>query len=270
MQQHNQTFYIMYANVACKIIAPGQWSKYFAKLYRQSAVVHYTTSRPKCKYIACITIICRNSKFVFCKFSTKPNPLLYKIFTSNDPLYLFPSVHQLIARILNIQFHLAGGFVLHSSAILIEGRILLFTGESGRGKSTIVDMIHHHKPQSFILSDNSTFIRQNGKNFVVYPSPYFEANRINTIQTVLPIKAPYTIGAVYFPFHATHNKVVKLTFREKILLIQKNSHIPYKPDVLFTASEKIKFSKTIFRFVRNTKIQKLEFVKNSSFMYHIL
>lgn len=268
-KQHNDTFYLSFANVACRVHAPKEWHKYFAKFYSSTLLVRYTTSRPRSAHLATITIHTSPSRHVRLTFMTHASLAEYDIYASNDPLFLFPAVHQLIARIFNIMFHLAGGFVLHASAIYVGGKTLIFAGESGRGKSTIVDMIHEHIPHSFILSDNSVFIRQQGKQFVMYPSPYLEANRIHEGRLMPSKPAPYPIDEVYFPFHAQINRVSPLPFITATQLIQKNSHIPYSPNKLFTPSTKARFGKTIFRFLHTVSPQKLEFAKSKAFLYHI-
>ena len=267
--QRNDTFYLSFANVACRVHAPKEWHKYFAKFYSSTQLVRYSVSRPRSMHIATITIHTSPSRHVRLTFMARAGLTKYDIYASNDPLFLFPSVHQLIARIFNIMFHLAGGFVLHASAIYVQDKTLIFAGESGRGKSTIVDMIHQHVPHSFILSDNSVFIRQQGKQFVMYPSPYLEANRIHEGRLMPSKAAPYPIHEVYFPFHAPFNRVSPLPFVTATQLIQKNSHIPYNPDKLFTPDEKVRFGKIIFRFLHTVSPQKLEFAKTKAFLYHI-
>ena len=266
----NKTFFVIYAGVACGIEAPAEWCKYFKKLYEQSETIKYTDTRPRFKNIASLVIRETTANHTELKLIALPGLHKYEVIASSAPILLFPAVHQFISRILNIMFHLSGGFVLHASSIHTEKKVFLFAGESGRGKSTIVDFIHLHKPESYILSDNSAFIRKIQNTFVVYPSPYLEANRLAMLQSHLPDGSPYPISAVYFPYHALHNNIVKLPFREKIQLIQKNSHIPYQSKILLTASQTSLFGKTIFDFIRTVNIRKLEFVKNNSFIYHIL
>lgn len=249
--------------------APAEWCKYFRKLYKHSHILTYTETPPGAKYSATLTIKETDSASVTLEFIPGSDLKTYQVQASNTPLFLYPSVHQLISRILNIMFHLSGGFVLHASAIHTGKEVLLFAGESGRGKSTIVDYICQKWPDSIILSDNSAFIRRMGKSFVVYPSPYLEVNRLRTLQSNLPPYPPYKISAVYFPFQEKANKVMELEFGEKIRLIQKNSHIPYRPDLLFDNSQIRGFSKLIFGFVESVKILKLEFVNDASFLYHI-
>lgn len=263
------TSYIQYANTACKVIAPFEWQKYLKKLYESSTFLTCTDSRPCVQKIASLTIQEKPYLHTTLKLLSHPRLSNYKIIASPDPLFLYPSVHQIISRILNIMFHLSGGFVLHSSAIHINNKTFLFVGESGRGKTTIIDMLHKHKKNSYILCDNSAFIRQIDGLYVVFPSPYLEANRIGTIQNTIQFEIPCKIDTVYFPYHASHTVITKLNLSERLKLIQKNSHIPYDPKVLFNKKESKIFGRMIFQFIHSVEMYKLGFVNNESFMYHI-
>jgi hypothetical protein len=166
-------------------------------------------------------------------------------------------------------FHRSGGFVLHASSVHSNGRTYVFAGTSGRGKSTIADIIAQKHPGTLILSDNSAFIRKQNGRFVLFPSPYIEPNRLAMLQTKFRPLPPYEIDAVYFPFHAKKNIVSDLSIHDKISFIQQNSHIPSAPGILFTKSETTAFAKTVFSFIQDVPIHKLEFVKSSAFLYNI-
>lgn len=269
-QPLDDLFYLSFANVACEVHAPKEWQKYFIKLYASTQLLHYSTTRPACEQIAAVTIHTANSRQVKLKFVTRKSLLEYDVYASDYPLFLFPSVHQCFARIFNILFHLAGGFVLHASSILMNDRVFIFAGESGRGKSTIADLFHQHFPESFILSDNSAFIQRKDNQFVLYPSPYMEANRVYEGRIIPQTPPPYLIQEIYFPFHAEKNQVTSLSFIEATQLIQKNSHIPYNPSKLFSPQAKTNFAKEIFDFIHTVSPQKLEFVKTKAFLYHII
>jgi hypothetical protein len=264
--KNKKNFYIKYAEVACKISSSPEWKKYLKKLYSKSSILNFSETKPNVKIIANLQIKELNFNEPELKFITHKNDLLsYVIETSKHPLFFFPTVHQLLARIFNILFHLNGGFVLHASSLLIDNNVFIFSGESGRGKSTIVDILKNKFVHSMILSDNSAFISKEKSSFVLYPSPYMESNRIEMIQQNLSNKKPFNIKAVYFPFHSKKNTVDELTFSEKISLIQKNSHIPYQSSILFEEKTRKQFAKIIFAFVGTQEIYKLNFTKSSSF-----
>lgn len=262
-----EKFYICYANLACEITAPSKWKKYLKKLYSKSTILNFSDEKPLVSSIAKLKIQERELDNPECKFIThKDDLLLFEIQTSQHTLFLFPLIHQLVARIFNILFHLNGGFVLHASSILINDQVFIFAGKPGRGKSTIVDFLKNEFPTSKILSDNSAFIINKSKSFILFPSPYIEANRIDLFQQSYQNKKPFEINSIYFPFHANNNAIIPLGFDEKIALIQENSLIPYDSDILFAKDQKKTFAKTIFSFASSQKINRLDFTKNKLFI----
>lgn len=267
---NNKIFYINYADLKCKVTAPSGWPKYFKKLYENSDILSYSEASNENKVDASLLINLVESDDVLIKFRSEKNFKKFIIKASNAPIFLFPSVHQFVSRIFNILFHLSGGFVLHSSSILVRDKAIFFVGESGRGKSTIVDLIHSTNSEYKILSDNSVFIKKKDNHYVMYPSPYLEANRLNFIQMSLSKKPPYKIGAVFFPYHAELNGIKKLSFKEKIELIQKNSHIPFQPAKLFKKRGIVNFGRLIFDYVDSVDMYKLEFVNNHTFINKVM
>jgi len=261
-------FYICFANVELKVVAPWTWYKYFEKLYDGSEIIRCSRMSQK-KPDGALYLEEVKSKTISFEFSVHPDLKKYTIRASDSPLFLCLSAHQCIARTLNILFHRKGGIVLHSSVALIDGKALLFVGESGRGKSTIVDFLHTNKPDVDILSDNSAFIIKRAGRFMVYPSPYVEANRLNSLQKRLPLQPPYEIGAIFFPYHATYNKIQKLGFQNRLKLLQYNSHIPFQPHKLFNTGGVRTFGKLIFDLIDSVNMYKLEFEKGPGFIRYL-
>jgi hypothetical protein len=267
---NNCLFYVNYAGLECAIIAPEQWRKYFKKLYEASDTLSYSEQSIHSKFKGTLTIQETKSSNIYLNF--RNTCLLRTMFTvkvSNAPIFLFPSVHQCVARIFNILFHVSGGFVLHSSSLLIGDKASLFVGESGRGKSTIVDRLHIHNPSSFILSDNSAFIKRESSKFVVYPSPYLETNRLASLQRSLPEHPPYEIDLMFFPYHANTNCVLPLLFEEKIKLLQLNSHVPFQTKKLLSVQEIRNLGNLVFNLARSVKMYNLGLVKDTSFLYDV-
>lgn len=267
---HNCLFYIRYAGLECAVTAPEQWRKYFKKLYETSGTLSYGEQSIHPKFQGKLTIQEIVSRDIHLSFkNTYTQRTTFAICVSDAPVFLFPSVHQCIARIFNILFHISGGFVLHSSSILIDNKASLFVGESGRGKSTIVDLLHSHNPSSVVLSDNSAFIKKEASRFVVYPSPYLETNRLASFQRSFPTRLPYEIDVIFFPYHASRNYIMPLQFEEKIKLLQRNSHVPFQTKKLLTNKEIRSLGNFVFDLVRSVDMYKLGLVNKTSFLYHV-
>ena len=228
----------------------------------------YAQSKPNNQVSKGVNLL-KNKKH-YLNFQTTGDLYNYTFEASDGPLFLFPTLHQYVSRIFNILHHLSGGFVLHSSTIVIDGLAYIFTGKSGVGKSTIVSLIKEFYPSGDIISDNSAFIKKQNGKYIIYPSPYMEANRLQTLQYKFNKKPPYKIAALFFPSHSRVNKFTEMNFEEKINNIKNNSHISYKPEKLFDKIQKEKFAKMIFEFVSFTKIQKVQFAPTGKFVYYFL
>jgi hypothetical protein len=62
---------------------------------------------------------------------------------------------------------------IHSSAIMYQGKSILFLGESGTGKSTHTRLWLNHIPNTELLNDDSPFLRVEAEgNIQVYGSPW--------------------------------------------------------------------------------------------------
>lgn len=66
-----------------------------------------------------------------------------------------------------------GCVAIHCSANVFDGKTAIFLGESGTGKSTHTRLLRERYPESFLLNDDSPFIRVSGDGKVtVYGSPW--------------------------------------------------------------------------------------------------
>lgn len=70
--------------------------------------------------------------------------------------------HLLCGELLLYHF---GGILLHSSVVEKEGKVLLFCGESGAGKSTQASLWQEHQGASIINGDRCVISRKNGTFF---------------------------------------------------------------------------------------------------------
>jgi len=261
--------YLRYSNLVCKISSPEGWNKYFQKLYENSDIIEYSEKPLVSRCQANLDIVEVNDKNIHLEFITYRNLTKYTIKASAYPLFLFPSVHQFVSRIFNILHHLSGGFVLHASSILINDKAIVFVGESGRGKSTLIDLIHKENPQYTVISDNSAFISRQKGEYVIYPSPYLEANRLGSFQSRAVKRPPYKIHSVFFPFHNSVNIIKSLDFEDRLQLTKINSHIPYQADIVFSSQEKKEFAKKVFGFITKVPMYKLEFAKDRRVIYNL-
>ena len=70
-----------------------------------------------------------------------------------------------------------GGIMLHSSAVVVDGRAYLFTAPSGTGKSTHTDLyLKSFGDRAFILNDDKPAIRFEDGAFFAYGTPWSGKN----------------------------------------------------------------------------------------------
>ena len=62
-----------------------------------------------------------------------------------------------------------GGFLLHASSVIRNGRAFLFTGPSGAGKSTIVGLA---PDDVVVLTDEISYVRRSGDQYLAFGTPF--------------------------------------------------------------------------------------------------
>lgn len=137
----------------------------------------------------------------------------YKIKDNNRiDFYYRNSILQFQMVISTILFELLtknNGFLLHASASNSEGKAIVFLGQSGAGKSTIVKLLHDKYPA---LADDMVIIRKEKKAYFLYQTPFFEKG-YRTDKS--PFK--YKLDRIFILNKAEYFKIVKLEKRELIL-----------------------------------------------------
>ncbi len=114
----------------------------------------------------------------------------------------------LIHKTLNILLH-DNGFMLHASAVNINGLVHVFTGRSGAGKSTIMKLLSKkYQP----LADDSVIIRRKKQKFFLYQTPFVEKENWLKKQ-----KGQYKIKRICFLKKKDYLKIEKIKNKEYIL-----------------------------------------------------
>ena len=96
-----------------------------------------------------------------------------------------------------------GAIEVHACGVVVNGRLVLFAGVSGAGKSTTARLWQHFQPRMPILSDDRIVLRRAGRGFRGFGTPWhgdggFARNR----------SAP--LGAIVFLSHAPRTRLVAL------------------------------------------------------------
>lgn len=77
-----------------------------------------------------------------------------------------------------------GGMLLHSSAIVKDGRAFLFSGHSGVGKSTHTGLWLKLYEDAYILNDDKPALRAYEEGFTVYGTPWSGKHDVNRNEAV--------------------------------------------------------------------------------------
>ena len=76
--------------------------------------------------------------------------------------------HFLKSLFAYLAFH-RGGLLFHAAGILVDGKVFLFTGEGGSGKSTVVSL----SPDGLALNDDLVVLRPDGQGWRAYGTPFW-------------------------------------------------------------------------------------------------
>ena len=137
--------------------------------------------------------------------------------------YGIVAILALVVRLLPL-----GGLVLHGSAQVVDGKGIICTGPSGRGKSTISRLFHQGGVP--VLTDERPIVRPSGKTvhegFRVYGSPWPSSG-----QFVLNASAP--LNKIYFIEHGPGQEIVPLTTREAVLRLLEVAMVPWLDAAFF-------------------------------------
>lgn len=112
------------------------------------------------------------------------------------------------------------GIMLHSSAVVVDGKAYLFTADSGVGKSTHTQLwLKHLGERAYILNDDKPAIRLINSIWYAYGTPWSGKNDISQ-----NIGVP--IGGIAILNRAAANKIIPFSGPEAISLLMKQLNRP--------------------------------------------
>ena len=121
------------------------------------------------------------------------------------------------------------GLFLHASAVVLDGRAYLFSGNSGAGKSTHTGLWHQVWPNARVINDDKPALRRVDGRWMVWGTPWCGKDGINE-----NARAP--LAGICYLEKAGHNRIRTLSHRE--------------------AMERI-LAQTIFKFPDRQRLMKL-------------
>lgn len=126
--------------------------------------------------------------------------------------FLHISISQFIFLLIRIIQKLLShrqGFILHSSASLVNNQAYLFAGPPNAGKSTVMTMLNDTYSS---LADDSMIIKKESGVFYCYQTPVIEKN-----YWVKKTSRRYKIGKIFFLRKALYFKTEKITDKDYII-----------------------------------------------------
>jgi len=143
-----------------------------------------------------------------------------------------------------------GGFLLHASSAIRNGRAFLFSGVSGAGKTTMARLA---PPDAAILTDEISYVIRGDGRYVAVGTPFFgELARVGD-----NLRAP--IEALYLLAKGPENTIEPIAEADAVRGLLGN--------ILFFARDP-EFVKMVFDaafdFVRHVPVRRLTFVPDSS------
>lgn len=137
--------------------------------------------------------------------------------------YGIVAILALVIRLVDL-----GGFVMHGSAQVVDGRGIICTGPSGKGKSTISRLFD--RCGAPVLSDERPILRRAARGgreaFVVYGSPWPSSGNF-------ALNAAAPLHKIYFLEHGPENRIEPLARREAVLRLLDVSLVPWMDAAFF-------------------------------------
>ncbi|MFA5119192.1 MAG: hypothetical protein WC695_10205 [Candidatus Omnitrophota bacterium] len=96
------------------------------------------------------------------------------------------------------------GFLLHSSGVVWQNKGICFTGLSGTGKSTLLDLFKNEVASDCLLNDDRCALRNYGLRWRVFGTPWFGESRVSSSRGA-------DLSAVFFIRHSKRNYVRRLS-----------------------------------------------------------
>jgi hypothetical protein len=138
-----------------------------------------------------------------------PETRIGHIRQSSNP-YSTDSVLRIVHTLLLAR---TGGFLLHASSAVKDGKAFLFSGISGAGKTTMVRL----KPSNAeLLTDEASYIRKVGADYFAYGTPF--AGELG--EPGANISAP--VGALYLLEKAEENSVTRIDPTDAVRRLMRN------------------------------------------------
>ena len=137
-------------------------------------------------------------------YGNRPHPASF----SEENIAYMESCRQFYRCLLDFE-----GFYLHSSAVMAEGNVFLFSGFSGVGKSTHVRLWQQlPELETTVINDDKPALRRIDGTWIAYGTPWCGKDGINA-------NASGSLAGICFLMQAKQNKIRRLSAEEAMPLV---------------------------------------------------
>lgn len=112
-----------------------------------------------------------------------------------------------------------GGFMLHSSAVVLDGRAYLFSADCGTGKSTHTQLWLREFDDTFILNDDKPALRREADGWFAYGTPWSGKTDQN-----VNLRVP--LGGIALLERAEENTIAPCPSSEAVRGLMKQVNLP--------------------------------------------
>ncbi len=142
---------------------------------------------------------------------------------------------------------------IHASGVWYAGRGYLFSGVSGKGKSTMVKL--WKIPGAKIIHDDRLIIRREGKGYMMFNTPVYSNDE--------PFKSK--LDRIFLIDHGTENRIIQLRGAESVSLVMSNC-IQHNWDTSIIGG----LLDSVSDLTRTVSVARLFFLPQKSAVDHIL
>ena len=121
---------------------------------------------------------------------------------------------------------LQGGMMIHASAVEVDGRVYLFSADSGTGKSTHTKQWQKYfgAERALIINDDKPAVRKEADGWVVYGTPFSgktdeQLNRKGKLQGICMLERGKT------------NEIRRMDPQEAVLLLMRQTLVPRRQEM---------------------------------------
>lgn len=140
----------------------------------------------------------------------RPGEKSWDIIIDTKDIFINPIAYPLDGLLLYYITALNGDIFIHASGVEYDKQGFLFTGQSGRGKTTIARLFD--RAGAFVIHDDRLIIRKIGGRYMMYNTPVYEMERSNYCR----LERIYTLD------HGEENRSASLGSLESLTSVMKN------------------------------------------------